>query len=127
MSKLILFILTSLTIISCGGGPKPKGIYHGNKYKNDDSYVFKENGIVLVCHGKLENEHCLTEGHWETDSKGNVIISGLNNKLCGFMNRLNGTYMIYEGSQCSPNGKGFIKYDQEIEPLLICPIDMLNN
>ncbi len=116
--RLASFIILSIAIMGCGGRSKPNGVYYGGPPLTPSVYyyVFEQNGNVRVSQGKLIEENCRTEGHWSTDEKGNITISGLNNSNCYFMSGLNGTYYICDDPQCMPSGRGYIKGDIRIWP-----------
>jgi hypothetical protein len=115
MKKAITILTIVLVLFSSCGKPKPKGYYYGGPNENPSIYYYNfSDNTVRVCQGKSTDANCCTEGQWSINDNGDIIISGLSNPNCDFMESLNGTYKLC--NTCIPSGKGYKKGDIIIWP-----------
>ena len=93
MKKIKLIIITTLFFVGCGSSD-PSGEYTvGTSY----SY-FSSNGNVSFYNKRSSGlQNCKTSGSWRKEGE-NIYVSGLYNKNCSGMSKLNGKYLI-EGSR----------------------------
>ena len=95
MKKIKLIIITTLFFVGCGSSD-PSGEYTvGTSYSyfssNGDVSFYKSDGV----------KYCNTKGSWRREGK-NIYVSGLYNKNCSGMSRLNGIYLIEGGRLVGP-------------------------
>lgn len=102
---LIALILTATILTSCGRA-EPKGFYYGGKWDDPDEFYFefKDEGKISICRGYLYERNCCADGNWKMNGNS-IIISGISNINCSEMVSLNGTYS--DCKDCIPSGKAY--------------------